>query len=88
MEPYKYTRNNNVYVNRSSKSKLKNYGCSIIIQITFIDFSKENLKPGTSSWLSTRNKVQSALEEYSCFEAVYDKVLPCKVLDPWKTQDV
>nr|POF14518.1 putative 2-oxoglutarate-dependent dioxygenase aop1.2 [Quercus suber] len=43
-------------------------------RLPIIDFSIEDLKPGTSSWLSTRNKVQSALEEYGCFEAVYDKI--------------
>ncbi|KAM3699893.1 hypothetical protein ACJW31_05G059800 [Castanea mollissima] len=44
-------------------------------RLPIIDFSIEDLKPGTSSWLSTRNKVQSALEEYGCFEAVYDKII-------------
>lgn len=45
-----------------------------LFKLPIIDFSIENLKPGTSSWLSTRNKVQSALEEYGCFEAVYGKL--------------
>ncbi|KAJ6427273.1 hypothetical protein OIU84_022798 [Salix udensis] len=43
-------------------------------ELPVIDFSKENLKPGTSSWLSTCKDVMCALEEYGCFVAVYDKV--------------
>jgi isopenicillin N synthase-like dioxygenase len=39
-----------------------------------IDFSSEKLKPGTTSWTLTSKDVQSALEEYGCFIAVYDKV--------------
>ncbi|GMP42732.1 hypothetical protein CsSME_00012375 [Camellia sinensis var. sinensis] len=39
-----------------------------------IDFTKENLKLGTSTWLETSNEVKCALEEYGCFVAVYDKV--------------
>ncbi|KAL5574615.1 hypothetical protein UlMin_016314 [Ulmus minor] len=37
-----------------------------------IDLSNENLKPGTSSWFKTCNNVRLALEEYGCFEALYD----------------
>ncbi|CAK7356623.1 unnamed protein product [Dovyalis caffra] len=43
-------------------------------ELPIIDFSKENLKPGTNSWLSTCKDVMHALEEYGCFVAVYDKV--------------
>lgn len=43
-------------------------------KIPVVDFSQENLKPGTSSWVSTCKEVMQALEEYGCFEAVYDKV--------------
>ncbi|KAJ6711758.1 2-OXOGLUTARATE-DEPENDENT DIOXYGENASE AOP3-LIKE [Salix purpurea] len=43
-------------------------------ELPVIDFSKENLKPGKSSWLSTCKDVMCALEEYGCFVAVYDKV--------------
>ncbi|KAK6912130.1 Non-hem dioxygenase N-terminal domain [Dillenia turbinata] len=43
-------------------------------KLPLIDFSNENLKPGSSVWELTRNKVQRALEEYGCFAAVYDKV--------------
>ncbi|KAF2323291.1 hypothetical protein GH714_034483 [Hevea brasiliensis] len=44
------------------------------LRLPVIDFSKENLRPGTSSWASTCKEVIQALEEYGCFEAVYDKV--------------
>ncbi|XP_021806798.1 probable inactive 2-oxoglutarate-dependent dioxygenase AOP2 [Prunus avium] len=39
-----------------------------------INFSIEDLKPGSSSWLSTSKQVRYALEEYGCFVAFYDKV--------------
>ncbi|KAI7985488.1 hypothetical protein LOK49_LG14G01825 [Camellia lanceoleosa] len=41
-------------------------------KLPIIDFTKENLKPGTSSWDKTSKQVLSALEEYGCFVAVYD----------------
>ncbi|KAA8541852.1 hypothetical protein F0562_023004 [Nyssa sinensis] len=41
-------------------------------KLPVIDFSKENLKPNTNSWLSTRNNVVEALQEYGCFIAKYD----------------
>lgn len=43
-------------------------------ELPTIDFSRETLKPGTSSWLSTCNSVREALEEYGCFMAVFNKV--------------
>lgn len=39
-----------------------------------VNFSLKNLKPGTSSWISTSNEVMQALEEYGCFVAVYDNI--------------
>lgn len=39
-----------------------------------IDFTKKNLDPSSSSWLSTRQDVVRALEDYGCFVAIYDKV--------------
>ncbi|KAK2984900.1 hypothetical protein RJ640_008665 [Escallonia rubra] len=39
-----------------------------------IEFSMENLNPGTNSWSLTRTDVVRALEDYGCFIAVYDKV--------------
>lgn len=38
-----------------------------------IDFSKQDLKPGTPEWDSVKIQVRKALEEYGCFEALYEK---------------
>ena len=38
-------------------------------KIPVIDFSKEELKPGAASWVSTRQAVCHALEDYGCFVA-------------------
>ncbi|XP_059639307.1 probable 2-oxoglutarate-dependent dioxygenase AOP1.2 [Cornus florida] len=43
-------------------------------KLPVIHFSEENVKPGTDSWISTRNETVRALEEYGCFIAVYDRV--------------
>ncbi|KAK6912128.1 Non-hem dioxygenase N-terminal domain [Dillenia turbinata] len=43
-------------------------------KLPVINLSNENLKPGTSDWISTCNDVTKALEEYGCFVAVYDRV--------------
>ncbi|MCD7446638.1 hypothetical protein HAX54_012124 [Datura stramonium] len=42
--------------------------------IPSIDFCKANMKPGSAEWESTRKQVFQALEEYGCFEVIYDKV--------------
>ncbi|KAF8400725.1 hypothetical protein HHK36_014025 [Tetracentron sinense] len=44
------------------------------LRLPTIDFSKENLKPGTIFWDSVRKDVRRALEEFGCFEAVFDEV--------------
>uniref|UniRef100_A0A2N9F458 Fe2OG dioxygenase domain-containing protein n=1 Tax=Fagus sylvatica TaxID=28930 RepID=A0A2N9F458_FAGSY len=44
-------------------------GRQALSKIPVIDFSSEDLKPGTSSWLSTRKAVCHALEEQGCFVA-------------------
>lgn len=44
------------------------------LQLPFIDFSDQTLKPGSSNWDKVRGDVRKALEEYGCFEASYDKV--------------
>ena len=49
-------------------------GLETLPKIPMVDFSKENLKPGTDSWLPACNNVRHALEEYGCFMAVYDQV--------------
>ncbi|KAK9932871.1 hypothetical protein M0R45_020093 [Rubus argutus] len=41
-----------------------------------INFSLEDSKPGSSSWVSTCKHVRYALEEYGCFVALYQQVSP------------
>ncbi|KAJ7962922.1 2-oxoglutarate-dependent dioxygenase [Quillaja saponaria] len=43
-------------------------------KLPVIDFTDENLKPGTDSWNLACNTVRHAFEEYGCFVALYDKV--------------
>ncbi|GMY34125.1 putative 2-oxoglutarate-dependent dioxygenase AOP1.2 [Fagus crenata] len=43
-------------------------------KLPVLDFSSENLKPGTSPWLSKNKEVRQALEDYGCFVVLYDKV--------------
>ncbi|KAB1226463.1 putative 2-oxoglutarate-dependent dioxygenase AOP1.2 [Morella rubra] len=43
-------------------------------KIPVIDFCAANLKPGTDYWVSACDNVRQALEEYGCFEALYDEV--------------
>lgn len=42
-------------------------------QLPLIDFTNQNLKPGTDTWLSTCHDVRSALEDHGGFMALYDK---------------
>ncbi|MCD7468348.1 hypothetical protein HAX54_006425 [Datura stramonium] len=49
------------------------------LKIPTIVFSKAELKPGTSQWDSTRVQVFQALQEYGCFEAIYDNVVPSEI---------
>ncbi|KAK8608669.1 hypothetical protein V6N13_024083 [Hibiscus sabdariffa] len=44
-------------------------------KLPVIDFSNQNLKPGTSEWDSAKHQVQQALEEYGCFRASSDQVV-------------
>ncbi|KAL9460388.1 hypothetical protein AB3S75_003571 [Citrus x aurantiifolia] len=49
-------------------------GSETPIKLPIIDFSKPNLKPGTPEWDSVKSHVRKALEEYGCFEALFNKV--------------
>ncbi|KAL2516553.1 2-oxoglutarate (2OG) and Fe(II)-dependent oxygenase superfamily protein [Forsythia ovata] len=49
-------------------------GSLTLHKLPIIDFTNENLKPGTASWSKTCKEVISALEEYGCFVASYDKI--------------
>ncbi|KAK8556555.1 hypothetical protein V6N13_064577 [Hibiscus sabdariffa] len=44
-------------------------------RLPVIDFSKQELKRGSSEWDSVKHRVREALEEYGCFEASLDRVL-------------
>ncbi|KAK8525003.1 hypothetical protein V6N13_015997 [Hibiscus sabdariffa] len=39
-----------------------------------IDFTKPDLKPGTLQWDSVKAQVQQALQQFGCFEALFDKI--------------
>ncbi|CAL0299488.1 unnamed protein product [Lupinus luteus] len=43
------------------------------VELHVLDFTKEDLKPGTNSWLSACKSVRHAFEEHGCFVVVYDK---------------
>ncbi|TYI32112.1 hypothetical protein ES332_A04G035800v1 [Gossypium tomentosum] len=43
--------------------------------VPFIDFSNQNLKPGSPEWDLVKSQVREALEEYGCFEALFDPIL-------------
>lgn len=43
-------------------------------RIPVIDFTEKNLKPGSDLWDLACKQIRHGLEEYGCFEAVYDKV--------------
>lgn len=43
------------------------------LKLPVFDLTKEDLKPGTSSWLSTCTSVRQAFEKYGCFVVLYDK---------------
>ncbi|CAH8337541.1 unnamed protein product [Eruca vesicaria subsp. sativa] len=44
------------------------------LTLPVIDFSVPNLKPKTPEWDSVKSQVRKALEEYGCFEALFDGV--------------
>ncbi|OUZ99667.1 Oxoglutarate/iron-dependent dioxygenase [Macleaya cordata] len=48
-------------------------------KLPIIDFTRDKLNPGTNNWFLVRTKVRRALEEYGCFEAVYDSKVPLKL---------
>ncbi|KAJ1375627.1 Oxoglutarate/iron-dependent dioxygenase [Sesbania bispinosa] len=44
------------------------------LRLPVLHFTKEDLKPGTKSWLSACTSVRQAFEEHGCFVVVYDKI--------------
>ncbi|CAN4078172.1 unnamed protein product [Withania somnifera] len=49
-----------------------------------IDFRKGELKEGGEEWLSLREQVYKALEEYGCFEALLDGIPKESLFEKWK----
>ncbi|XP_002517541.2 probable 2-oxoglutarate-dependent dioxygenase AOP1.2 [Ricinus communis] len=49
-------------------------GSETPLKLPAIDFSTENLKPGTVEWELVKTQVRNALEEYGCFEAFFSRV--------------
>ncbi|PWA53653.1 2-oxoglutarate (2OG) and Fe(II)-dependent oxygenase superfamily protein [Artemisia annua] len=49
-------------------------GSLILPKLLVVDFTNDNLKPGTSVWSSTCNDIRVALENHGCFIALYDGV--------------
>ncbi|KAL1209033.1 putative 2-oxoglutarate-dependent dioxygenase AOP1.2 [Cardamine amara subsp. amara] len=47
---------------------------TLALQLPVIDFTSKDLKPGTVQWDLVRGNVRRALEDYGCFEALFDKV--------------
>lgn len=48
-------------------------GSETPLQLPVINFSKQDLKPGSQEWDLLKSQVRQALEEYGCFEALFDK---------------
>ncbi|TYJ38964.1 hypothetical protein E1A91_A04G031500v1 [Gossypium mustelinum] len=43
--------------------------------VPVIYFSNQNMKPGSPEWDLVKSQVREALEEYGCFEALFDPIL-------------
>ncbi|GLT71731.1 hypothetical protein SLA2020_437290 [Shorea laevis] len=57
------------------------------LKLPVLDFTKENLKPGTESWLLACKNVRKALEDYGCFIVEYDnshQTIARQSFLPWK----
>ncbi|OMO66847.1 Oxoglutarate/iron-dependent dioxygenase [Corchorus olitorius] len=44
------------------------------LKLPVIDFTKQELKPGSVEWDSVKGQVLQALQDYGCFEALFEKV--------------
>ncbi|KAF3627748.1 putative 50S ribosomal protein L6, chloroplastic-like [Capsicum annuum] len=53
-------------------------------KLPIIDFRKGELKEGSEEWISLREQVYKALEEYGCFEALLDGIPKEKLYDKLK----
>ncbi|XP_022777148.1 probable 2-oxoglutarate-dependent dioxygenase AOP1 [Durio zibethinus] len=50
------------------------------LKLPVIDFTKPDLKPGTVEWDLLKGQVEQALQEYSCFDALFHKI-PLEIRD-------
>ena len=41
-----------------------------------VDFTKEEMRPGSKTWSSACNQIRSGLENHGCFIAIYDQISP------------
>ncbi|OMO69331.1 2-oxoglutarate-dependent dioxygenase-related protein [Corchorus olitorius] len=46
-----------------------------MVKLPVIDFSNQDLKPGTLEWDLVKAQVRQAIHEYGCFEASFDKIM-------------
>ncbi|CAJ1951215.1 unnamed protein product [Sphenostylis stenocarpa] len=49
-------------------------GSQTVCKVPAVDFTDEELKPGTAKWASACQVIRGALEDHGCFYALYDKV--------------
>lgn len=66
-----------INLKRKKKKKKLNFKIKMMgseMRIPTIDLTKPNLKPGTNIWNQACKQARQALEEYGCFEVIYDKV--------------
>lgn len=61
-------------VSKKEEEKMVSLETSLALELPVIDFTSPNLKPGTVEWDSVRGEVRKSLEDYGCFEALFDKV--------------
>ncbi|OVA06521.1 Oxoglutarate/iron-dependent dioxygenase [Macleaya cordata] len=62
------------FVSEEGRKTESRMGSETPLRVPIVDLSTKNLKPGTENWFSVRTEVRRALEEFGCFEAVYDEV--------------
>ncbi|KAE9585252.1 putative oxoglutarate/iron-dependent dioxygenase, non-hem dioxygenase domain-containing protein [Lupinus albus] len=53
---------------------MNNMGSQSQSPLHVVDFTNENMKPGTDAWFSACNIVRTALEDHGCFIARYNRV--------------
>lgn len=54
--------------------KKNNMGSEGSINLPVIDFSRSELRTGSSTWDSVKSQVAKAAEEYGCFQALFNRI--------------